>query len=126
MNIKIQNSSLIVETAINFQEYKEAKKLVPHALKVADDKGNTVFAIGDGEAAIKSYGVTFNATVRGCLAVRIDLPLGMTADEAKDKVVTANALGLAALATYEPVINSNIRQALAPIAAVINSITVEE
>ena len=126
MNIKIQNSSLIVETAINFQEYKEAKKMVPHALKITDEKGNTVFAIGDGEAAIKPYGVTFNATVRGCLAVRIDLPLGMTADEAKDQVVTANALGLAALATHEPMLVQNIRAALAPIAAVISSITVEE
>lgn len=126
MNIKIQNSALLVETAIPFEEYKDAKRLTPGALKVKDDKGNVIFAIADGPAAIKEYGVTFNAVVRGCLAVRIDLPMGMTVQEAKDTVITQNALGLAALARFEPVLVQNIRTELAPITSVINSIEVEE
>lgn len=125
MEIKVQNNSLVVTTAIKASEFSEAAAYVPQALSVYDDKGAQVYRVNSGSFALKTFGATFNAVIDGKMALTYPLPMGIQENDAKELIKTQWALELAALAKHEPVLITQITEQLRPIRATMNEIKFE-
>lgn len=116
---------MVVISDITAVAFAKAQKFAPESLKVTDDKGNTLFAVGKGSAQIKPYCTQFNAIVDGNMAVTIPFEMGVAGDDAKKVIEDSYALGLAALAAHEETIMLAIEESTAAVAVVMASIEIE-
>lgn len=81
MKIKIipDTGKYVINTNIAKEDFDLLKKYNPDALKIKDEEGNDVFAIGytEGKSNAASFGVTFGGVDRnGCLVANFDIPAG--------------------------------------------------
>ena len=125
MKIIYANNAMVVKTDISAVDFAAAEKFAPESLKVRDEKGNDLFAVGKGAAQLKPGYATFNAVVDGKMAVTVPLEMGLEGEDAKEVIKDKFAQALAALATNEPKIVTQITAALAPIQAVVEDIEVQ-
>jgi len=88
MKITITGQTATIVPAFNKATYDKVAKWMPKLLDVTEDK-DVIFAVRgvkEGKGNINQYGAEFAPAVGGKLAVTLDLPAGLTVEEAKEFV----------------------------------------
>lgn len=129
MNVIINSTQVKVISSLTLNQIKEAKKFVPQALVVKEDN-NMLYKVElvDGPAALKPFGVAFNAQQQGNAAVAFNVSLSASDDlqDVAESFMNDNAVSLAALAKFEGMVAAQIETELTPIIGAMNAVVIEE
>ena len=123
MNIKYSGNMLTITSNIPVALFTQAVKLAPRSTMLLDETNKAVYTVSVGSGNFSHKSAAFNAVVEGKLAMQIPMPFNMSNDEAKVAVEETLGAFLTQLATHEDAIVASMTNALAPITAVIDSIS---
>ena len=126
MKTTITGNVAVVTTKITAEQLSQVVKRAPELLTVKEDKAEVfkVTAAKTGAGTIGKYGAEFAEGVDGKLGVTIELPAGITLDEAKAYVYDKVAAALPYIEKIEQAVSDNITAIIAAEQEFVGAITV--
>lgn len=126
MKTTITGNVAVVTTSITAEQFAQVAKRMPELLTVKEDKTEVFKAMTaeTGAGSIGKYGAEFVEGVNGKLGVTIQLPAGITTDEAKAFVYDKVAAALPYIEKIEQAVSDNITAIIAAEQEFVGAITV--